>query len=52
MSTTTEILGDRASRPCDIGDAHGVALVCGGPGLDVEYLLDIHPSWIMRLESG
>lgn len=44
MSTTTEILGDRASRPCDIGDAHGVALVCGGPGLNVEYQPFRHPS--------
>ena len=44
MSTPYELLGERASRPCDIGDANGVAIICNQKGLDAEYQPFRHPS--------
>lgn len=43
MASSYEILGDRASIPCDIGSAHGVALLTKSSGFDFEYLPFRHP---------
>ena len=44
MSTTYEILGDRACTPCSISDAHGVAIIAQSAGLNVEYQPFRHPA--------
>ncbi|OMJ82795.1 hypothetical protein SteCoe_16391 [Stentor coeruleus] len=44
MASSYEILGDRASIPCDVGSAHGVALLTTSAGLDFEYSPFRHPS--------
>jgi len=41
---TYETLGDRAPQPCDLGDAHGVAMAFMNPGLTVSPLPFRHPT--------
>ena len=41
---TVRITGERASRPCDIRDANGVAIISNQSGVDVEYQPFRHPS--------
>jgi alcohol/geraniol dehydrogenase (NADP+) len=38
-----EIIGERACVPCDIGDAHGVAIIADSPGLETHLLPFRHP---------
>jgi alcohol/geraniol dehydrogenase (NADP+) len=39
-----ELFGERACTPCDLQDAHGVAIAADGPGLDIHTLPFRHPA--------
>ncbi|OMJ89898.1 hypothetical protein SteCoe_7887 [Stentor coeruleus] len=38
MTSSHQVYSDRTSKICDIGDAHGVAILSKAAGLDVEYV--------------
>ena len=44
MSSSYEILGDRASRPSDLQDAHGVAIIVNSAGLETSFQPFRHPT--------